>query len=189
MNSGTLIAPFRALVRFGGDRGGVSAIEFALVLPFMLTLYLGSVDLGDGLAVQYRATLAARTVADLASQYITIDANTMNEILSAASTVVAPYSANNMTVTVSEVTTTDANGNAKVTWSAANSGNGRTVGSSVTLPPALQTLPANTALILGEVTYPFTPQFGYVFTSTVNIYQSQYFYPRQTTCVSYNNAC
>jgi Flp pilus assembly protein TadG len=183
------IAGFRALRRFGADRGGVSAVEFALILPFMLTAYLGSVELGDGLAVQFRTTQAARTVADLTSQYVSIDAATMNQILGAATTVMAPYSSNNMTVTVSEVTTTDGNGDAQVTWSAANSGNGRTVGSSVTLPTALQTLPKNTALILGEVNYPYDPQFGYVLTGIINIYESQYFYPRLSTCVNYNSTC
>jgi Flp pilus assembly protein TadG len=179
-----------ALRRFGVDRQGVSAVEFALVLPFMLTLYLGSFDLGNGLAVQYRATNAARTVADLASQYIKIDTTTMNQVLGAAAKIMAPYSANTMIVVVSEVTTTNASGAAAVTWSAASNGaTARTVGSSVTLPDALHTLPTGTSLILGEVTYSFTPQFSYVFTSTINVYQSQYFYPRQGDCVDYNGVC
>jgi Flp pilus assembly protein TadG len=179
----------RALRRFRGDRGGVSAVEFALILPIMVTFYLGSVELGNGLAVQFKTTLAARTVADLTSQYNAIDAATMTQILGAASSVVAPYSGTNMTVVVSEVTTTNSSGAAKVTWSAANSGSARSVGSSVTLPSALQTLPTGTALILGEVTYPYSPQFGYVLTGTINMYEIQYFYPRKATCVSYNNVC
>lgn len=180
----------QALRRFAEDRQAVSAVEFALVLPFMLTLFLGSVDLGNGLAVQYRTTNGARTVADLASQYIKIDTPTMNQILGAPAKIMAPYPTNTMAAVVSEVTTTNANGAAKVTWSAASSGgNARAVGSPVTLPTALQTLPAGTSLILGEVTYSFTPQFSYVFTSTINMYQSQYFYPRQGDCVDYNGVC
>ena len=54
------------------ERDGVSAVEFALILPFMLTLYLGGSELGDGMAIQFKATLAARTVADLATQYTNI---------------------------------------------------------------------------------------------------------------------
>jgi Flp pilus assembly protein TadG len=175
--------------RFARDRDGVSAVEFAIVLPFMLTLYIGGVELGDGMSVQFKTTLAARTVADLASQYITIDSSTMTEILCGATTVVAPFSTANMVVTVSEVTTTNNSGAAQVTWSAANSGNGRTVGSSVTLPTALQSLPSGTALILGEATYPYTPSLGFVITGAINIYESAYFYPRQSSCVSYNNVC
>ncbi len=189
MTAAAATAGFRALRRFGADGRGVSAVEFALILPFMVTLYLGSVELGDGLAVQYRTTLAARTVADLTSQYVTIDPSTMTDILGAAATVVAPYSAANMTVTVSEITTTNGSGAAQVTWSASNGGTGRAVGSSVTLPAALQTLPTGTALILGEVTYPYNPQFGVVLTGTINIYENQYFYPRQSNCITYNNVC
>jgi Flp pilus assembly protein TadG len=179
----------RALRRFCGDRNGVSAIEFALILPVMVAFYLGSVELGNGLAVKFKTTLAARTVADLTSQYQTIDAATMTQILGAVTSVVTPYSANNMTVIVSEITTINASGSATVTWSAANSGNARTVGSPITLPSALQTLPTGTSLIFGEVTYPFNPQFGYVLTGTINMYESQYFYPRKASCVTYNNVC
>jgi Flp pilus assembly protein TadG len=178
-----------ALDRFGRDRDGVSAVEFALILPFMVTLYVGSVELGDGLAIQFRTTLAARTVADLTSQYITIDSSTMTQILGAATTVLAPYSANNVVVTVSELTTTNAKGKVSVTWSASNSGSGRTVGSTFTLPTALDTLAKNTRLIYGEVTYPYTPTMGYVITGTINMYESMYFYPRQASCVTYNSAC
>ena len=39
------------LRRFARERDGVSAVEFALILPFMLTLYLGGSELGDGMAI------------------------------------------------------------------------------------------------------------------------------------------
>src|SRR5262249_17352476 len=57
------------LRRFAGNRKGVAAVEFAIILPFMLVFYLGSIEAGNGLAVQFKAALASRTVADLASQY------------------------------------------------------------------------------------------------------------------------
>jgi Flp pilus assembly protein TadG len=173
------------LRRFARNRDGVSAVEFALLLPVMLTLYLGGVELGDGLAIQFRSTLAARTVADLASQYISIDNSAMSAILGAASTVVAPYSAASMVVTISEVTT-NSQGKATVVWSDSLNGTARTVGSSVTLPTKLQT--ANITLIFGEVTYPYTPTMGYVLTGTINIYESMYFYPRMSTTVTRVNS-
>jgi Flp pilus assembly protein TadG len=169
------------LRRFAREPNGVAAVEFAVVLPFMLTLYIGGVELGDGMAVQFKTTLAARTVADLSSQYVNIDNTTMSSILGAAATVVAPYSGTGMVVTVSEVTT-DKNGNATITWSNSLNGTSRTVGSAVTLPTALQT--PNISLLWGEVTYPYTPQMGYVITGTINIYQSVFFYPRLSGSVA-----
>ena len=144
------------LSRFARARDGVSAIEFALILPFMLTLYLGGSELGDGMAVQFKVTLAARTVADLASQCgngtldgqycdtangLPIDNTSMNQIIGATTQVMTPYSAANMVVTVSELKFTGGSTNASVVWSASNSGSGRTIGSSYTLPAAYQQLP------------------------------------------------
>jgi len=174
-----------SLQRFARDRDGVAAVEFATVLPFMLMLYIGGVELGDGMAMQFKTTLAARTVANLASQYISINNSTMTSILGAASSVVAPYSGAGMIVTVSEVTT-DNNGNATITWSNSLNGTARTVGSVVTLPASLQT--PNISLLWGEVTYPYTPQLGYVITGSINIYESVFFYPRLSNSVARVNS-
>lgn len=202
-SAGAILTIRGFLHRFAGEREGVSAVEFALILPFMLTLYLGGAELGDGLAIQFKTTLAARTVADLASQCgdttsngqycdtangLAIDTTTMNQILGATTQVMTPYSTNNMVVTVSELKFTGGNSTATVVWSASNSGSGRAQNSSYTLPTAFQSLPSGTYyLILGEVTYPYTPSMGYVLTGTINMYENSVFFPRITTCVQYNN--
>lgn len=171
---------------FARHSGGISAVEFALVLPFMLLMYIGSVELGNGLALQFKVTETARTVSDLASQYVAIQASDMSNILGASSTIVAPFPPANMVVTVSEVTT-NGSGQGTVAWSCSLNGTGRTVGSAVTLPADLQT--ANISLILGEVSYPYTPQLGYVITGTVNIYENTYFYPRMVNSVTLPQGC
>src|ERR1700686_4906523 len=81
---------------FGRESDGISAVEFAIILPFMLTLFIGSTEFGNGMAIQFKSTLAARTVADLTSQYVSIDGPTMSTILGAAATVLTPYSGNNV---------------------------------------------------------------------------------------------
>jgi Flp pilus assembly protein TadG len=175
----------RDLLRFVRDSRAVSATEFAIVLPFMLALYLGSLEAGNGFAIQFKASLAASRVADLASQYTTIDNSTMTGILGAAGIVVAPYTSSAMIVTVTQVTT-DSKGLGTIVWSDSLNGNPRTVGQVITLPAALQN--ANTSLIWSEVTYPYKPWLGFVFTNTITIYQSSYFYPRLSTSVSRVNS-
>src|SRR5262249_16905741 len=125
--------PHRLLRGFLRDRRGVSALEFAIILPLMIALYLGCVEVGNALSGQFKTTLAARPVADLSSQYKTINDATMTSILGASSAVLAPFSSANAVVIVSEVTT-DARGNATITWSDALNGTARQAGSSVTLP-------------------------------------------------------
>jgi len=174
-----------SLRRFARDRKGVSAVEFAIVLPFMLSLYIGGVELGDGLAIKFKTTIAARTVADLASQYVSIDNAAMSNILGAASTVVSPYSAAGMVVTVTEVIV-NAQGKGIVQWSDSRNGTARTVGATITMPNNLQT--SGITLLWGEVTYPYTPTLGYVLSGTINIYQNVFFYPRLTGTVTRVNS-
>jgi len=179
-------AGFRGLLRrFARDREAVSAVEFAIVLPFMLTLYIGSVELGEGLQIQFKVTETARTVTDLASQYISINSATMSTILGASSTVVAPYSAANLVVTVSQVkVAASATTGTIYLWSCSLHGTGHAVGSSVTLPTNLQAPTSTIYLIWGEVTYPYTPSMGYAITGTISMYQTSWFYPRLVSSIS-----
>lgn len=171
----------RFLRGFLQDRRGVSAIEFSFMLPLMVALYLGCVEIGNGLSAQFKTTLAARTVADLSSQYTTINNATMTSILGASSAVMTPFSSADAVVIVSEVTT-DAKGNATITWSDALNGTAHQAGSSVTLPANVGG--KSVSFLWGEVTYPYKPQLGYVLTGTINIYQDIYFYPRLASTVN-----
>lgn len=174
-----------SLRRFAHDRDGGSAVEFAIVLPFMLTLYLGGIELDEGLQIQFKVTEAARTVADLTSQYPTLDASTMASILSASSVVLTPYPAANMVVTISQVQVPANEPTGTVSgWSCSLNGTPRAVGSSIALPANLQNPTDTIYLIFGEVTYPYTPSFGYAVTGTINMYQTAWFYPRMVSSIS-----
>jgi Flp pilus assembly protein TadG len=169
------------LQRFAGDRKAVSAVEFALILPFMIFTYVGSAELGDGLAIYFKVTEAARTVADLTSQYVTIDPTNMSRILGASATVVEPYSSAGMSVIVSQLNPTNANGQGTIAWSCTLNGTYRTA--AVTVPTNLQT-PSGVSIIYGEVTYPYAPAMGFAVTGTISLYQSDYFYPRLSNSVT-----
>src|SRR5215467_1200282 len=86
------------------DQRGVSAVEFAMLLPLMITLYLGAVEISQGVGIDRKVTLTTRTVADLASQVTSINSSDMTNILNASSQVIMPYDASKLKVTVSEVT-------------------------------------------------------------------------------------
>jgi len=183
------IADLRAYLRhFARAREAISAVEFALILPFMVFTYVGSAELGDGMAIYFKITETARTVTDLASQYVTIDPTTMQNILGASAQVVVPYSSTGMVVTLSEVSPTNSSGKGTITWSCSLNGTARTTGASVTLPTNLQT-PSGVSIIWGEVTYPYTPAMGFAVTGTINMYQTLYFYPRLSNSVALTSTC
>src|SRR5437588_10014768 len=105
----------RHLLRLQRDQRGVSAVEFAMLLPLMLTLYLGTVEISQGVGIDRKVTLTSRTVADLASQVSSMSSSDMSNVLSASSSVVAPYDSTQLKVTVSQIAI-DANGNPTVSW-------------------------------------------------------------------------
>jgi Flp pilus assembly protein TadG len=169
--------------RLARDQRGVSAVEFALLLPLMLTLYLGAVETSSAVAVDRKVTLAARSVADLISQAASVSTTDVNNILDAATAVTAPYSGTPLKVVVTQVKI-DANNNATVDWSAAKGtgASARGAGSGVTVPDTLKV--ANTYLIMGEVSYAYTPVIGYVLTGTLNLHDQIFMRPRQSTSVT-----
>ncbi len=163
------------------DQDGVSAVEFAMLLPLMLTLYLGAVEISQAVGVDRKVTLTSRTVADLASQSSSLASSDMQNILNASSAVIAPYDQSQLKVTVSEVNI-DNNGNATIGWSCTLGGTTHAVGSAVTLPSALNI--ANTSLIWGEAAYTYKPVIGYVVTGTLNLSDQIYMRPRLSNSVS-----
>jgi len=155
---------------FYDDRRGVAAVEFAIVLPFMLALYIGGVELGDGMAIKVKVTDTAHIIADLVTQNSSVNQAALNCILNASSATIAPYASSNLVVTVSEVST-NASGVAKVAWSQSLNGTARSVGQ------------VNISMILGEVSYAYAPNLGYAITGTMNLSDSYYLYPRNSPSI------
>jgi Flp pilus assembly protein TadG len=176
----------RALAEFRRDPRGVSAVEFALLLPMMLTLYITGTEISNAVAIDRKVSITARTVADLVSRSTTVSTGDMTDILAAASAVIAPYSATRIIVTVSQVYT-DNNGNTTVTWSCTFQGTARTVGQPLTLPSQLVT--NNSYLIWGEAQFSYTPPIGYVISGTLNLKDQIYMAPRMSASVTGPPSC
>jgi Flp pilus assembly protein TadG len=165
----------RRLASFASDRRGISAVEFAMLLPLMITLYLGVVEVSKGVAIDRKVTLTTRTMADLASRVTSINNSDMSALLSASAAVIAPYDQSKVKVVLSAVNI-DANGVAKIGWSDTLHGSARSVGSTVTVPAVLAV--PNTTLIWSEVSYLYSPTFGYVLTGDLNLNDRIYMRPR-----------
>ncbi len=172
---------------FAADRRAVSSIEFALLLPLMLTMYFGSIEITDAISADRKVTLVSNTVAQITSQSPSAVSSTdVSNILSAASAVLAPFPVANAVVTLSSVVI-DQNGNAAVDWSQSLNGTARAAGSVVTnsIPASLRSSGTKTSVIWGEATYNYTPSLGYVITGTLPMYNQIFVVPRMLPCVQY----
>jgi Flp pilus assembly protein TadG len=171
----------RQIARFSGDRSGMSAVEFAMLLPLMVTLYLGSVEISQGISVNRKVTLTARALADLTSQPTKITNADMTNILNAAAAVMNPFPNGPLKATVTQISI-DATGKATVVWSDTLNGTARTAGQVISLPAALAV--PNTSLIFGEVQYNYKPTIGYVVTGTLTLKDQMYMRPRQSNSIT-----
>lgn len=135
--------------RLAGDRRGVGAIEFALIAPLLISLYITAFELTIGLSVAKRVTRSAGTIADLLTREKSVDKATLATMKDLAKSLFVPYSPRDLTIHVTGVTL-DASGKATVAWSW-DEKNGRPykVGSPVSVPDDVRT--PNSFLVRSEV--------------------------------------
>jgi Flp pilus assembly protein TadG len=174
----------RCLGRALSDRRGVSAIEFALILPALVILYVGSVELGNALTISRRTEAVASTAADLTAQAKTVSTADLDDITSVAKRILDPYSTAPLRIVLTSVVADDQN-NTKVDWSyATNGGSPHAKNSVVSLPAGLTQ--ADSSVIMAEVTYAFTPLLNLSFANPGSFTMSRTFYlrPRKSLTVA-----
>lgn len=173
----------RAISQLWRETHGISAVEFALLVPVMITLFVGGTEITQGITIKRKTTIAVRSIGDLVAQTSTeITDSDLDAIFAATSAVLAPYPAANLKIVISNVEI-DANNAAKVVWSDAhNGGTARTPGAPVTLPQGLNAFP-QTSLIWAEAEYEYTPTIGYVISGSIDLKDKVYLRPRLTKCI------
>lgn len=162
------------------DIRGMSAIEFALLAPALLLIYVGTVEIGNALTVYRRTSQVASTAADLTAQVKTVTKSDVGDINAAATSILAPYSTTPLKIVLSSVVA-DSSNKGKVAWSCANKGTARAEDSSYAVPAGL-TEP-DSSVIVAEVTYAYTPLLGLtdIFDpGTFNITRTFYARPRRS---------
>ncbi len=169
--------------RFWRNRSGVAAVEFALLLPLMLTLYFGGVELGDALTINRKVTHVASTLSDLVTQSKSITPTDMSNIFDAAAAVMAPYPVSPLTMRLTGATIDDKNV-VKVAWSQGSNTTALTTGAVLTVPAGVNQ--ASTFLVIAEVHYPYAPTIGYVITGTFDLKSTFYLRPRISDAVCWN---
>lgn len=171
-----ILRSYRAL---RGDARGVALVEFALILPVMLILYLGGVQLQDAMACKRKVTITARAAVDLIAQNTTgkMTGAEVQSNLMAASQVMQPYTAGDAQIRVSEVST-DAKGQTSVVWSRGLKIAAYAKGEAVDIPSAMKT--PNATFLLAQVSYPYRPPTSFGQFGPMTLSDSLWMVPRNT---------
>jgi Flp pilus assembly protein TadG len=194
--------------RFASSTRGIAAVEFAMIVPVLLLLFLASFDAGRAIAAYMKVKAATFTVAAIANQYTTstngIQTADMTTITGSSAAVLAPYCSSvvcpQLVTTITQVKATSLTV-ARVSWSYSLNGSAYTAGATWTLPPNFTTqytAPSGGTVsgacnsfpcyyLVAEVSYTYTPMFGSFVTGPIALTDNAYVTPRSSVCVQYNN--
>jgi Flp pilus assembly protein TadG len=189
-------------------QSGVAGLEFALISPVLLTLFLGTIDVSNALLTARRMGIAANAVATIAttSSAQTQALNMLTDVQAWQATTAAfaffpgwtaAAAKKTFTITLSAVAftatpagcTQKCNYTANVRWSVANNlgvAKLRSCGPLTIVPnndlPSYLTLPAGnlgqTSLLAADISYTFQPMFFGFITGAIPMMQSAYVSPR-----------
>lgn len=105
-------------VRFLNDRRGVAAMEFAMIAPVLIVLYMGSVEIVTGIDVNRKLDRAATTMSALLTQEkdTTTPAN-IKGIMDIGAAAFLPYTRDTPQITVTAIDVSSDGKKATVAWS------------------------------------------------------------------------
>ncbi len=170
----------RRVRAFREDLSGTSAVEFAFILPVMVVLYFGCVEISQAVSLNRKVTAASSAAGDLVAQASVITAGEMDDIIDATEAIIAPYPIAPLETIVSSVWINE-DGDASVIWSCAENATKRAAGSPVEIPEDL--LIPETSLIMAEIDYVYVSPFSDLFGGSVPLGEVFYLRPRKVSAV------
>jgi Flp pilus assembly protein TadG len=172
------------------NEDGLAVVEFALLLPVMIVLFFGVIEVSMALACRADVTNVASTAADLVAQESTIATADMSNVWSAASAILYPYDTSVALITISSINydpSTQSLVAGKVAWSCSKNGTARTIGTTVALPSGLMT--ASGSVIMSEITYNYTSPTTQIITGTKVMTNTFYTKPRRVAQITGPSTC
>ena len=179
------------LERFGRAEGGVAAVEFALILPVMLLVYIGSVEASALISMDRKVQTISGAVGDLVARSDKeITATTLQDYVRVAGGIMTPHPTGQLQQIVTQVQVL-ADGTTSVVWSrgfenlADMSSLAHTPGASYSLPDEIIDIATDQYVIVAETRYPYQPLFGIVFDQAVSLYRENFYLPRFGGSITY----
>ena len=167
-----------------GNNSGVAAVEFAMIIPLMAMLLVGTNEFAAGVAVDRKVTIMARTLSDLTSQNTSVTDTQLTNFFNASKAIMTPYASTPVEGTITELYINPTTLKARVQWSKGT--NAHSAGDIIEIPEALKI--AGTYLIYSEVKYKYVPSVAWFINKANGITLSDVTFtrPRQSLCVMYN---
>jgi Flp pilus assembly protein TadG len=168
--------------RFRDSESGVSAVEFALIIPVMLVTFFGVAEISNYILASRKVANVASIAADLVSQDKSIDDGEMANIMGALDVVIRPFNPADARIVISSVVADD-NGNYSIAWSDARHTAPRAAGSAAPAKIPTGLIASNQGIVMAEIEFTYTSTFGKYLTSGGTVSDTFYLKPRRSTTV------
>jgi Flp pilus assembly protein TadG len=169
---------------FIGDTRGVAGVEFAVVIPVILLMFLGVIEVSNYVMVNQRTEKMAYSIADNISQADTITLAELNTILDASSEIMSPYTFSDRGHVIVTAVKRDVGAQPRVAWQYEGGGtlSGTeseygALGTNSPLPAGF-TLNERETVIIAEVFYTPRSLITNMFSSDEVLYKYAFYKPR-----------
>ena len=148
---------FKALL---GDERGVSAVEFAFVVPVILILLIGMVDLNEALTVHRKLRQITSTIADLTAQQSELTTSMVDLTLQGSASLLAPYDRTSLKLVLTVVSVED--DSQTVAWSRAYQATAEHAGDEPLVPVPEELALSGVQMVAVRADYEFESIFGHL---------------------------
>lgn len=173
---------------FCKNESGIAVVEFAIIIPFIMALLMGAIEVTRFILITQKVEKVAVTIADVTSQGSTISTAQLDNIIIASQQVMLPYTFDTngyvIITSVKQTGTFSGTNPPRVNWQYRGGGTW-TQASLIGSPGTSATLPNNMTLfdkdniIITEVFYSYTPLIsGNGVISGTSLYKVGVFKPR-----------
>jgi Flp pilus assembly protein TadG len=155
---GRLTRTGAAIGRLIRDRRGVAAVEFAFIVPLLLSMYFVTMEVSQAIEANKKVSRVGSMIADLVTQQQTISKSELDAILTIGESLLQPYNRSKPTITITAIEITDEpSPKVKVFWSrklqAGAFSVGAAKGTTTTVPAALNTKGSFLVRVVAELGY------------------------------------
>jgi Flp pilus assembly protein TadG len=183
------------------DSSGTALVEFALLMPVLVTLFIGCYEASNLLLADLKLEAAAETAADLVGQTIVnevLQNSDLTNISNAATQVMTPLPTGSSQLNIAYASVTYSTGSPVIDWHLEV--NGATAISLASLPNSAvaanlgsATSGSTDSVIVAKLTYSYTSPVSYVLNTAYTLTESSFSRPRYLNCVptylNSNNVC
>lgn len=170
--------------RLVADRRGVAAVEFALLVPLVIIVYMAGFEVMEASTVYRKLTDTTVQLANVTAQYTSLTQDDADNVLGASAQIMTPYPTANLSITLSEVTV-NSGGVGQVTWTCQwpSATNCQTSGGTVTMPSGFQT--SGDSYVLVQTAYEYEPVIGGAFIKPIKMTNQIFMLPRSSPTIPY----